>query len=108
MEINTSNQVSGMETAPKVSDIQREKEDPSDRKASLSTESPDYQVNLSNESKKATSELTATQAPRRDSKVADLSEEAAAMLAQQASEQLSQTNASISNQAIQKAVDLFT
>ena len=35
-------------------------------------------------------------------------EEEAVRLAQQASEQLSQTNAAISNQAIQKAVDLFT
>ena len=38
----------------------------------------------------------------------ELSNEEALRLAQQASEQLSQTNASMSNQAIQKAVDLFT
>ena len=58
--------------------------------------------------KKAVSDLAGTPAPGRNTGGADISEEEAGQIARQASEQLSQTSAAISNQAIQKAVDLFT
>jgi len=111
LEIDTShpvnNQVQGLETAPKVSEVKREKEDAPGQHAAQTEESPDYRISLSDASKKAIGELISTQAPGQGLKKADLSEEEATQVAQQASEQLSQTNASISNQAIQKAVDLF-
>ncbi len=108
MEINTSNPVQGPETAPKVSEVKREKEEAPDRQAAQTEENPDYRISLSDESKKAIAELTRSQASGQGKAKDGLSEEEAAQLAQQASEQLAQTNAAISNQAIQKAVDLFT
>ena len=112
MEINTSNpvngQVQGLETAPKVSEVKREKEDAPEQQAARTEESPDYKISLSDESKQAVAGLTSSRATDQNTEKADLSDEEAAQLAQQASEQLSQTNATISNQAIQKAVDLFT
>ncbi|MFO7714784.1 hypothetical protein [Desulfosarcina sp.] len=108
MEINTNNQVRGLETAQKVSEVKREKEEAPGQQASQTEESPDYRINLSDASKKAVAELTSAQASGQNTEKADLSEEDAAQVARQASEQLSQTQASISNQAIQKAVDLFS
>ncbi|MCB2145435.1 MAG: hypothetical protein KQI81_03110 [Deltaproteobacteria bacterium] len=108
MEINTNNQVQGLETAQKVSELKREKEEAPGRQASLTEESPDYRISLSDASKKAVSELTGTQASSPGPETNALSEKEADQLSQHAAEQLSQTNASISNQAMQKAVDLFT
>lgn len=108
MEINTSNQLQGLESAPKVSEIKREKEEAPSRQAIQAEENPDYRISLSDASKKTITELTNSQASGRAAGKADLSEEEALQVAQQASEQLAQANASISNQAIQKAVDLFT
>jgi len=108
MEINTSNQVQGLETAQKISEVKREKEEAPDRQASPTEDSPDYRISLSDASKKAVSELTSAQASGQGAEKSGLSEEEAVQVAQQAAEQLSQTNVSISNQAIQKAVDLFT
>jgi hypothetical protein len=108
MEINTNNQVQGLKTATKISDAKREKEDAPGRQATHTEESPDYRISLSDASKTAVSELTSAQASGPGTKNADLSEEDAARVAQQTAEQLSQTNLSISNHAMQKAVDLFT
>jgi len=108
MEINTNNQVQGLGTAQKVSEVKREKEEAPGRQASPTEESPDYRISLSDASKKAVAELTSAQAAGQDSEKTDLSEEEAVQVARQASEKLSQTQASISNQAMQKAVDLFS
>jgi len=112
MEINTltpvSNQVQGLETTSKASEVKREKEEAPGQQATQTEESPDYRLSLSDASKKAIAELTRSQAPNPGAEKNDLSEEDAAQLAQQASQQLAQSNAAISNQAIQKAVDLFT
>ncbi len=108
MEINTSNQVQGLETATKISDVKREKGDAPGRQATQAEESPEYRISLSDASKKAVSELTRIQEPGQGNINAGLSEEAAARVAQQTAEWLSQTNLSISNHAMQKAVDLFT
>ena len=108
MEINTTNQVQGLETATKISDVKREKEDAPGRQAAQTGESPDYRISLSDASKKAVSELDSSQAAGQGTENESLSEEDAARVAQQTAEWLSQTNVSISNHAMQKAVDLFT
>ena len=108
MEINTSNGVQGLETATKVSEVKREKEDAPGQQAAQTSESPDYRISLSDTSKKAVTDLTNARAAGQATERNDLSDEEAARLAHQTAEQLSQTNASISNQAMQKAVDLFT
>jgi hypothetical protein len=109
MEINTNNQVQGLETAQKVSEVKREKEETPGRQApTTEEESPDYRISLSDASKKAVSELTGAQASGPGPETSALSEKEADQLSQHAADQLSQTNASISNQAMQKAVDLFT
>ena len=108
MEIDTNNQVQGLKTATKISDVKREKEDAPGRQAAHTEESPDYRISLSDASKTAVGELTRSPASDPGSEIADLSEEAAARVAQQTAEHLSQTNLSISNHAMQKAVDLFT
>ena len=108
MEINTSNQVQELEAATKVSEVKREKEDTPDRQATQTSESPDYRISLSDASKKAVTGMTSSPAAGQATQHTDLSEDGAARLAQQTAEQLSHTNASISNQAMQKAVDLFT
>ena len=88
--------------------VKREKGEAPGQQATQTEESPDYRISLSDTSKKAVSELTRSQAPGPSTDRVDLSEEEAAQVAQHAADQLSQTNASISNQAMQKAVDLFT
>ena len=108
MEIDTTNQVQGLDSAQKVSDVKPEKEDAPGQRTAQAEESPDYRISLSDASKTAVSELTSAQASGPGTKNADLSEEDAARVAQQTAEQLSQTNLSISNHAMQKAVDLFT
>ena len=112
MEINTgkpvNGQVQGLETAPKVSEVKREKEEAPGQQTAQAEGNPDYKVSLSDESRQAVAELASSQASAQNAGKPELSDEAAAQLARQASGQLSQTNAAISNQAIQKAVDLFT
>ncbi len=112
MEINTNNpvknKVQGPEIAPKISEVKQDRQETPGQHAARTEESPDYRISLSDESKKAVSELTRSQAPGLGTEKAALSEEEATQVAQQASEQLAQTNSTISNQAIQKAVDLFT
>jgi hypothetical protein len=112
MEITTnnpvSNQVQGVESAPKVGEVKREKEEAPKERAARMEENPDYRLSLSDESKKAVAESASPPPAAKAAKEGDLSEQEAAELARQASEQLAQTNAAISNQAVQNAVDLFT
>ena len=108
MEINAKNQVQGLETVTKISEVKREKEDAPGHQATQTGESPDYRISLSDTSKRAVTGMTRSQAPGHGTENANLTEEEAARVSQQTAEQLSQTNASISNQAMQKAVDLFT
>ena len=108
MEINSNNRVQGLQSAQEVSEVKREKEDAPGQQTAQTDESPDYRLSLSDTSKTAVGELTRSQAPGPSIDGGSLSEEEAARVAQHAAEQLSQTNASISNQAMQRAVDLFT
>lgn len=112
MEINTNNpvgnQVQGLETPPKVDQIRREKEETPGQEAAETKESPDYRVSLSETAKQAITELTSLQAPVPDAGEDDLSEQEADQLAQKTAAQLAQTNVAVANQAMQKAVDLFT
>jgi len=111
MEVNTNNPVGngiqGPGKAQKISVVKPEKDKTPDQQATQTKENPDYRLSLSDTSQKAVSEPAKAQATGPAEGKADLSEDEAARIAQQASEQLSQTNAAISNQAIQKAVDLF-
>ena len=112
MEISSnnpvSNQVQGLEATSKVDEVKREQEEAPRQSAAQAEENPDYRVSLSDESRQAVAELTSPPAADQPPGKTEITDEEAVRLAQQASEQLSQTNASISNQAIQKAVDLFT
>jgi len=112
MEISSNNPVGNkveeLAPAPKVSEIKRDKEEAPQQGTPQAEENPDYRISLSDESRQAVAERTAPPAANPSSEKAEITEEEAVRLAQQTSEQLSQTNAAISNQAIQKAVDLFT
>ena len=108
MEINTGNQVRGLRSATKISAVKHQKEDAPGRQAAQAQEGPDDRISLSDASNREVGEQTRVQAPGQARETADLSEEDAARMAQQAAKQLSQANLSISNHAMQKAVDLFT
>ena len=112
MEISSnnpvSNQVQGLESTPKISEVKREQEEATRQGAAQTEENPDYRISLSEESKQAVAELATPSTADQPSQRTEISDEEAVRLAEQASEQLSQTQAAISNQAIQKAVDLFT
>ncbi len=108
MEINTNNQVQGLQGAQKVSEAKREKEDAPGQPTAQTEEGSDYRISLSDTSKAAVGEPTHSQAPVPNTGGVDLSEQEAAQLARHAADQLSQTNAAISNRAMQRAVDLFT
>jgi hypothetical protein len=108
MEINATNQVQGLETVTKISEAKREKEGAPDHQAAQTEENPDYRISLSDTSTRAVTGITSSQAPGQGTENVNLTEEEAARVSQQTAEQLSQTSASISNQAMQKAVDLFT
>jgi len=111
MEINTNNpvdnRVQGLETAPKAEAVKQEEEKTPDRQTTHVEEGPDYHVNLSTASKQAASEAT-TPLVTDETTVGAMSENDAERLAQQTAAQLAQTNVSIANQGIQKAVDLFS
>ena len=112
MELNprdpVGSQIQGLNSAKKVSEINREKDHAPERQAAQAKDSPDDRISLSDESKKAVAELTGPQVGTQAKAMSALSDKEAALLAQQTAEKLSQSNAAISNQAIQKAVDLFT
>lgn len=107
MEINTNNQVQGPANAPEAGDVKHENKEASGHQATRSEENPGYRISLSQDSKKAVAESTRPQDLGRLEPEADLSEAQALEIALQTSDKLAQTNAAISNQAIQKAVDLF-
>ncbi|PIE66734.1 MAG: hypothetical protein CSA23_07640 [Deltaproteobacteria bacterium] len=114
MQINTSNpvssQVQGVEATPKASEVKREDDKAAGRQSgqAAEAENPDYRINLSAESKQAIAELRKAQPASQNPLNIDLDEDEAARISQQASGQLAQTNVAIANQAMAKAVDLFT
>jgi len=116
MEINTNNpvgnptqgQIQGLETPSRVSETQQDKEDAPERQTVRADENPDYRISLSKASKQAIADLSGSETSAPSTEQPDPTEEQAAQVARQASAQLAQTNAAISNQAISKAVDLFT
>ena len=85
-----------------------DKDDSSGQKADRTDDGPDYQVNLSENAKNSVSGATPPADVSPPVAGEDVSEEEAAHLARQAASQLAQTNTAIANQAMQKAVDLFT
>jgi hypothetical protein len=99
-----SNQVQGLEATPRANEVKRDEEEV--RKQA--EDNPDFRISLSDESKMALSEMGGEQLSGQAAEGARLSDEEAVQLAQQTSAQIAQTDASISNQAIQKAIDLFT
>ncbi|BBO76110.1 hypothetical protein DSCW_35270 [Desulfosarcina widdelii] len=103
-----SNQVQGLEATTKASEVKRDEEEVKEQAAPQTEENPDYRLSLSEEAKQATTEFAAPSVDGQAADGAKLSDEEAVQLAQQASAQIAQTDASISNQAIQRAVDLFT
>ena len=112
MEIDSTHMVDGKVRGPispqKINQSKPDNEETPENKGTPTEEAPDYRISLSEASRKAVAELAESPPPDQAEAQADLSEEEAAQLAQQVSSQLSQDNASISNQAIQRAVDLFT
>ena len=112
MEINTAKpvngQVQGLGATQKAPPVKREQEDTPENRATQTDEASDDRISLSEASRKAVAELAGSQTPEPVKEDAELSESEAAHLAEQTSEQLALTTASISNQALQKAVDLFT
>ena len=112
MEINSNDTVGGPmpspATAAKATTAKTDKDDSSGQKADRTDDGPDYQVNLSENAKNSVSEATPPADVSPPVAGEDVSEEEAAHLARQAASQLAQTNTAIANQAMQKAVDLFT
>ncbi len=110
MAINTdmpvSNQVMGLESAPKVNEVNREDEKSTGQQTAQAEENPDYRVNLSEASRQRLSELENPLAADQNMESGGLSEQEAEEMAQNTAAQLSQTNVPIANQAMQKAVDL--
>ena len=113
MEINTSNpvntQVEGLTNTQKNEGIRPEQErEASQQGVQTEEDNPDYRVNLSDMAKNNIAGVTY---PKEDNQYAagdDLNDQEAAELAEQTAAQLSQTNVPIANQAVQKAVDLFS
>ena len=106
-----SNLVQGVETTPTAGSVNQEKENAPEQRAA-ETEgaegTPDYQLRLSEQSRQALAELSRSQESDTPPPNANLNESEAGQLASQIGSQLSQqTSASITNLAIQKAVDLF-
>ena len=112
MEINTGNslnaKVRGIESTPRAGQVKREREDVPQTQATQVKGDIDDRISLSDASKTAVAELTDSTTAKRVNAAGDLSDEEAAQLAQQTADQLMQTHAGISNQALQNAVDLFT
>jgi len=103
-----SNQVQGLEATTRASEVKREEGEVKEQATTQTEENPDYRLSLSEEAKQATAEFAAPSVDGQATDGAKLSDEEAVQLAQQTSAQLAQTDTSISNQAIQQAIDLFT
>ena len=113
IESNTplNNLVQGVETTPTAGSVNQEKENAPEQRAAeteMAEGTPDYQLSLSEQSKQALAELDQSEESDATPPNTDLDESEAAQLANQIAAQLSQQpNASISNLAMQRAVDLF-
>jgi len=112
MEVNAnnpvSNQVQGLESSPRVNKVGQEEDKSNGQQAAKTEENPDYRVNLSEMSKQKMAEMANPLMAPEDGTNSDLTEQEADSLAQQTANQLLQTNINIANQAMQKAVDLFS
>lgn len=113
MEVNTSNpvnnQIQGLTNTPKSAEVRPEEEkDTSQQAVSPEEDSPDYRVNLSEMARQNIAETTYPKENNQYAAGDDLDEQEATELAEQTAKQLSQTNVAIANQAVQKAVDLFS
>ncbi len=107
MEINANSPVNGLESAAKIGEVKRDKADTPDQPAVEEKESPDYRLSLSKNASPATSEAAAA-TPAKIPESVDLNAAEAAELSQSVASQLAQTQSSIANQGIQRAIDLFT
>lgn len=112
MDINATNpvdnQIQGLGSTTKVNEIKEEEEKSTGQQTKQAEDNPDYRVSLSEMAKQ---DIAALANPKGTDPLATengLTEEEAADLAQHTAQQLSQTNVAIANQAMQKAVDLFS
>lgn len=113
MQIDSNNPVGspvqGLESTAPAGAVKREKEQAAEQSAVPTEETPDYRLSLSEQSKRAVAELNGSSPATESPAATDMAESEAAQLATQVSAQLAQqTGATIANQAIQKAVDLFS
>ena len=113
MEINTNNpvnnQIQGMTNTHRSEEVRPEEEKSTGQQAVQAEEdNPDYRVNLSDMAKQ---NIAGVAYPKEEDQYGaknDLNDQEAVELAEQTAAQLSQTNVGIANQAVQKAVDLFS
>jgi len=103
-----SNRVQGLAAPTQANAVKREEQEAKEQAAPRTGDNPDYRLSLSEEAKQATAEFATPSVDGQATDGAKLSDEEAAQLAQQTSEQIARTDAAISNQAIQQAIDLFT
>lgn len=111
MDINANNpvnnQVQGLETTPRVNEVKPEEEKATGQKAAQAEDDPDYRVNLSEMSRQRVAEMNSPATAPQEGPEEEMTEQEAAGLAEQMANQLSQTNVTIANQAMQKAVGII-
>jgi hypothetical protein len=111
MEINANNpvnnQVQGLESTPRVTEVKPEEEKNTGQQAAQAEDNPDYRVNLSEMSMQRVAEMNSPTAATQEGPEEAMTEQEAAGLAEQMANQLSQTNVTIANQAMQKAVGII-
>ena len=112
MQINAnnpvSNQVQELESVQKLGQGKEEKEQAAGQQVAQAEDNPDYRISLSEMAKQNIAEKTAPPEMIEKEAQSDLTEQEAAELAQNTAARLSQTNMAIANQALQKAVNLFS
>ncbi|WP_419659231.1 uncharacterized protein Dvar_81170 [Desulfosarcina variabilis str. Montpellier] len=101
-----SNQVQGLERAPRVNEIKPEEEKTTGQQAAQAEDNPDYRVNLSEESRQRVAEMNSPMTAPQEGPEENMTEQEAAGLAEQMANQLSQTNVAIANEAMQKAMGI--
>ena len=112
MQINANNpvnsQVQELETVQKPGQVKEEKEQSPGQQSARAEDNPDYRVSLSELAKQNIAEMTTPPEKTETEAQSDLTDQEAMDLAQNTAARLSQTNMAIANQALQKAVDLFS
>jgi hypothetical protein len=103
------NLIQGLEKTPAAGSVNREKEEATEQQTTDTEIAPDYRLSLSEQSKKSMEQLGQPGMGESIASNAGLNESDAQQLAGRISMQLTQQpNTSLTNLAIQKAVDLFT